>query len=207
MMRRVIVLLCLVSVCGAEDLVTRSGRVYRNVVVNVAGHGIRVVHDGGVAKVAYADLTDAQREAYGLTAEGAAEAAENAAEAGDVRKQQAEEKKAAEAEQKRVDSLPEWIVSGRIDRILDDGSLVLRVTPVRFVPASGLRSIGGGVRNEGTLRVRYATEEIVLVTKPMVRSGGYAEGERWQESAVRLGTRKVDGQVLRVYQAREKGTK
>lgn len=79
----------LAGVCTGQQSADKDGVIpefngYKSVTINkVEPDGIRIMHESGATKIAIEDLTDEQREKYGLTKEAAAEyrkqAAENAA--------------------------------------------------------------------------------------------------------------------------------
>lgn len=68
-------LLLMFSAVRAEDLVLKSGKVYRNFQVHKAvSSGLAITHDDGVATVPYAELPDALRGKYLPPAQAAAPA-------------------------------------------------------------------------------------------------------------------------------------
>lgn len=201
----VITLATLLIVAGgavAEDFVTRSGKVYKGAVdVKVAGTGVRVVYDGGVANVNYEDLSDEQRRRFGLTKGAVDDARQRATDAALERKAKAAKVRAAKEEEIRLDKLPRYEVSGKVVRVITEDRLVLQTFRTK-IPNDPLTRIGGGRRNAVTPAFREPREPFVLITVVPPSKNGYAEGQNVRFECIQRDTEKVGEMTLRIYQVR-----
>jgi hypothetical protein len=200
------VLLVAASIAAAEDFITRQGKAFKNAeIIKVMPDGIRIIHADGISTVRFEDLTDKQRTEYGLSNTGTTAYRKEQTKAKEI-EETARARAVSEAqEERRLDKLPRYSVSGKVLRVLSENRVVLQIFRNR-IPSDPLTRIGGGYRNvvRGDVS-RDPNEPFVLVTNVPSSKKGYAEGQSVRFQCIQRNTEKVVGMTLRIYQVRPEG--